>query len=206
MSTRDEPVYRYGDFPELFWDLKPDAAVDATNPAVIARLLEHAAPETLWKLVPVDFLLRSFEQLHLPEHTRRFWSAAVSMLRERDGVAAPAVPHGQQGITWRARPRFHEADGQLRPGEPRDVYRYGDLPELFWDRDPEEVVDGTDPAVIARLLEEAPPAILWKIVPRDVLMEAFDSLDLREHTRRFWTVVVEMMRARETPVRSHSAA
>lgn len=83
MSTNEQTVYRYGDFPELFWDLKKDAPVDAQNPAIIARLLMHARPETLWKLVPVPVLLEKFDQLDLPDHSRRFWFLVVQELRER---------------------------------------------------------------------------------------------------------------------------
>jgi hypothetical protein len=83
MSTDEQTTYRYGDFPELFWDLKRDAPVDGENPAIIARLLMHARPETLWKLVPVAVLLEKFDQLDLPEHSRKFWSLVVQELRQR---------------------------------------------------------------------------------------------------------------------------
>ncbi|HEX6910986.1 MAG TPA: hypothetical protein VF142_11345 [Longimicrobium sp.] len=83
MSTEETPVYRYGDFPELFWDVKPDAVIDRTNLRMIARVLTHARLETIWKLVPVDVLLRDFEKLILPERTRRFWSIVVRMMREK---------------------------------------------------------------------------------------------------------------------------
>jgi hypothetical protein len=83
MATNDLTTYRYGDFPELFWDLKRDAPVDARNPAIIARLLMHARPETLWKLVPVPVLLEKFDDLDLPDHSRKFWSLVVEELRER---------------------------------------------------------------------------------------------------------------------------
>lgn len=82
MSTDERTVYRYGDFPELFWDLKRDAPVDAQNPAIIARLLMNARPEVLWKLVPVPVLLEKFDQLDLPEHSRKFWSLVVQELRD----------------------------------------------------------------------------------------------------------------------------
>jgi hypothetical protein len=193
MSTQEHPVYRYGDFPELFWDLKRDVEVDGTNPSVIARLLEHAPPETIWKLVPVDVLLRDFEKLDLPEHTRRFWSIVVEMMRDDRGLAAPNVPLNERGITYRARPRFHAGSDQPRPVESRSTYRYGDLPELFWDLPRNAVVDGSDPAVIARLLENAPPDLVWKLVPQDVLLREFETLDLPEHTRRFWSVVLDGM-------------
>ena len=47
MATEERTVYRYGDFPKLFWDLKRDVEVDGSSPAIIARLLEHAPPETI---------------------------------------------------------------------------------------------------------------------------------------------------------------
>lgn len=83
MSTNEQTIYRYGDFPELFWDLKREARVDAENPAIIARLLMHARPETLWKLVPVPVLLEKFDQLDLPDHSRTFWALVVQELRQR---------------------------------------------------------------------------------------------------------------------------
>lgn len=83
MPADERTTYRYGDFPELFWDLKRDAPVDAENPVIIARLLMHARPETLWKLVPVPLLLEKFDQLDLPEHSRKFWSLVVQELRQR---------------------------------------------------------------------------------------------------------------------------
>lgn len=196
MSTEEHPVYRYGDFPELFWDVKPDAVVDGTNPAVIARLLEHAPPETIWKIVPLKVLLRDFEKLDLPEHTRRFWAVAVHMLRDERGVPAPEVPAKERGMTYRTRPRFHPGSDRPRPIEDRSTYRYGDLPELFWDLPRDTVVDGTDPVVIARLLENAPGELVWKLVPVDVLLRAFDGLDLQRHTRRFWSHVIENIRER----------
>lgn len=83
MSIDEQVVYHYRDFPELFWDLKRDAPVDAKNPAIIARLLMHARPEILWKLVPVPVLLEKFDELDLPDHSRRFWSLVVQELRDR---------------------------------------------------------------------------------------------------------------------------
>jgi hypothetical protein len=83
MPSDEQPVYRYGDFPELFWDIKPDAVIDENNLRVIARVLTHARLGTIWKLVPVDVLLRDFEKLVLPDHTRRFWSIVVRMMREK---------------------------------------------------------------------------------------------------------------------------
>jgi hypothetical protein len=194
MSTDERTVYRYGDFPELFWDLRPEVEIDGTNPAVIGRLLQQAHPETIWKLVPVNVLLRDFERLDLPDHTRRFWNVVVTMMRERRGVEAPDVPREERGITYRARPRFHPGSDRPRPIAVRETYRYGDLPELFWDMPRDGVVDGSDPKVIARLLEHGPPELVWKLVPADVLIREFDELDLQRHTRTFWSLVVDNLR------------
>jgi hypothetical protein len=81
--SAERTVYRYGDFPELFWDLKRDAPVDVQHPAIIARLLMHARPETLWKLVPVPVLLEKFDSLDLPDHSRKFWAVVIEELRHR---------------------------------------------------------------------------------------------------------------------------
>lgn len=194
MSTEKRTVYRYGDFPELFWDLKPEVEVDGTNPAVIARLLQHAAPETIWKLVPVNVLLRDFERLDLPAHTQRFWTVVVHTMRERSGMETPDVPSEQRGITYHVRPRFHPGSDRPRPIEDREAYRYGDLPELFWDLPRDEIVDGTNPRIIARLLESSPPGLIWKLVPVDVLIREFDGLDIQRPTRAFWSQVVENLR------------
>ena len=206
MSTDDRTVYRYGDFPELFWDLKRDEAVDGTNPGIIARLLEHAPPATVWKLVPVDVLLRDFERLDLPEHTRRFWSEVVRILREKRGVVAPHVPKEQRGLTFRHRPRFHPGSDRPRPVPERATYRYGDLPELFWDLPRDQVVDGRDPVVVARLLENGPPELVRRLVPIDVLLGDLSALDLQAHTRRFWSEVVQRLRERAAGAGSPSAA
>lgn len=83
MSTPERTVYRYGDFPELFWDLKPDAEIDRTNLRMIARVLTHGSMDAIRKLVPMEVLLRDFEKLDMPENARRFWSLVVQMRRER---------------------------------------------------------------------------------------------------------------------------
>jgi hypothetical protein len=196
MPSDEQPVYHYGDFPGLFWDLKRDEVVDGTNPTVVARVLEHAEPETVWKLIPMNVLLKDFERIDLPEHTRHFWRVAVHMLRDQHDETAPDIPQHELGITYHARPRFHQRGQLPRPVKERETYLYGDLPELFWDRNPGEPVNGADPAVLARLLEDAPPEIIWKIVPVDVLLRNFESLDLKEHTRRFWSVAVAELRKR----------
>lgn len=207
MATQERTIYRYGDFPELFWDLRREAEVDGTNPAIVARLLEHAPPETIWELVPVDVLLRDFEKLDLPENTQRFWSIVVGMMRTERGLKTPSVTSKERGIIYRVRPRFHPDSDRPAPIPRKGVYQYGDLTELFWDRPPNAVVDGSDPEVIARLLENAPPELVWNIVDVDVLLHDFETLDLPDHTRRFWALIVDGMReTRGTHTESQSAA
>jgi hypothetical protein len=208
MSTNEQPVYRYGDFPELFWDLQREEIVDGTNPAIVARLLEHARPEIIWKLVPDDVLLRDFEKLDLPEHTRRFWSIVVGTMREERGIAAPEVAETDRGITYRTRPRYGDLPStRHQPVEEGGTYRYGDLPELFWDLPPETPVDGSDPSVLARLLENAPPKLVWQLVDVNVLLREFDGLDIPRHTRGFWSIVVDGIRKdNESQTGSQTAA
>jgi hypothetical protein len=83
MSTEERPVYRYGDFPELFWDVKPDAEIDRTNLRMIARVLTHGSMDAIRKLVPMEVLLRDFEKLDMPDNARRFWSLVVERRRKR---------------------------------------------------------------------------------------------------------------------------
>jgi len=68
-----EPAYRYGDFPELFWDLQPDAPVDVENPSILARVIQYGNMEAIRKLVRPEVLRRELSTLFVPEHTRRFW-------------------------------------------------------------------------------------------------------------------------------------
>lgn len=194
MSANEHPVYRYGDFPELFWDLQRDEAVDGSNPAIIARLLEHADPAVIWKLVPAEVLLRDFEKLDLPEHTRRFWSVVVRMMREERGIAAPvetaAPPAGIQSP-----PRLSRS--ARAPELP--VYRYGDFPELFWDLRREAELDRQNPVIIARVLAQGNMDAIRKIVPMDVLEREFERLEpqLPDDARRLWAKVVEVRRRRK---------
>ena len=83
MSTEERPVYRYGDFPELFWDVEPDAEIDRTNLRMIARVLTHGSMDAIRKLVPMEVLLRDFDDIEMPENARRFWSLVVEMRRKR---------------------------------------------------------------------------------------------------------------------------
>jgi hypothetical protein len=75
--SQPKSAFRYGDFPELFWDAQPDAAIDVRNPVTLARLLTRGRAEVIGKLVPLDVLQEQLDVLALPEHVRIFWRAVL---------------------------------------------------------------------------------------------------------------------------------
>lgn len=92
MSTNEKPTRepRYGDYPELFWDLRPDAPINVEQPFVLARLLSHARPEIIRHLVPVSLIRRELPSLPVLEHTRTFWTMVLDALdaqQNREGTA-----------------------------------------------------------------------------------------------------------------------
>lgn len=91
-AERNEPhdPPRYGDYPELFWDLRPDEIIDVEQPFVLARILTHAKPETIWKLVPVSIIRRELPSLPVPEHSRRFWGMVLDALDHQSARKARA--------------------------------------------------------------------------------------------------------------------
>jgi len=78
------PTYRYGEFPELFWDARPDEVVDPENPIVLARVLTQGSEEAFAKLVRRETLERLLPTLVIPEHSRRFWNVVLEELRRSD--------------------------------------------------------------------------------------------------------------------------
>ncbi len=84
-DTRHPPaaassVHRYGDFPELFWDLEPDAIVDARHPSILARILVRGSMDAIRTLVSFAEVRRQLPDLPMPEHARRFWAVVVDRL------------------------------------------------------------------------------------------------------------------------------
>ena len=84
VPEQPEPTYRYGEFPELFWDARPDEVVDPENPIVLARVLTQGSEEALAKLVRGDTLERLLPTLVIPEHSRRFWNVVLEELHRAD--------------------------------------------------------------------------------------------------------------------------
>lgn len=93
MSSRADPPrirYRYGDFPELFWDAEPDAPVDVTSPVTLERLLTRGRMETVARLVTPDLLLQRLDDLYLPDYVRRFWRTVLEGVPGEAGRPSPA--------------------------------------------------------------------------------------------------------------------
>jgi hypothetical protein len=85
--------FRYGDFPELFWDAEPDAAIDVQNPVTLARLLTRGRAEVIGTLVPEEVLRERLEALPVPEHVRIFWRA---VLRSDPRAVSSATHHREE--------------------------------------------------------------------------------------------------------------
>lgn len=84
--SAENRTYRYGDFPELFWDLQKDVEIDRENPYVISRVLREGNLKLVKQLVSADTLIRHFDELVLPEHIRAFWALVIERLQERQNV------------------------------------------------------------------------------------------------------------------------
>jgi hypothetical protein len=81
--------FRYGDFPELFWDAQPDAEIDVQNPVTLARLLTRGRAEVIGTLVPLEVLRERLDALPLPDHVRIFWRAVL----RSDSRVVPGATH-----------------------------------------------------------------------------------------------------------------
>jgi hypothetical protein len=76
---------RYGDFPGLFWDARPDAVIDAANPVVLARVITLGSMDALAQLVSPDELRRALPRLVVEEHVRRFWMRVLEHVPPASG-------------------------------------------------------------------------------------------------------------------------
>jgi hypothetical protein len=83
MSTDEQTVYHYRDFPELFQDLDPDAPVDRDDPLIMTRVLRVGNLSHVKKLVRMDVLAREFDHLELPANVRGFWTLLLRKIAER---------------------------------------------------------------------------------------------------------------------------
>lgn len=74
----------------------------------------------------------------------------------------------------------------------RSTFRYGDFPFLFWDAQPDALIDVSNPVVLARLLTRGRADVIGKLVSLEVLRERLISLTLPEHVQVFWRTVFEV--------------
>lgn len=70
-------AWRYGDFPDLFWDAQPQAVIDTRNSVTLARLLTRGRAAVIGKLVPLAILEEGLESVDLPEHVQLFWRTVL---------------------------------------------------------------------------------------------------------------------------------
>ena len=69
--------------------------------------------------------------------------------------------------------------------------RYGDYPELFWDAQPDALLDPRNPVTLARLLTRGRPETIGRLVPLSVIRGSLDSLPLPKHVLVFWRTVLD---------------
>ncbi|MGH7467577.1 MAG: hypothetical protein ACRENP_06275 [Longimicrobiales bacterium] len=82
---REKPrkTYRYGDFPELFWDARKSEVIDVTELVTLGRILTRANAKTVALLVPREILEAKLELLSIPEHSKFFWRRVIANLPPR---------------------------------------------------------------------------------------------------------------------------
>lgn len=71
------------------------------------------------------------------------------------------------------------------------AYRYGDFPYLFWDADPDAVLDTENPFALCRILEQGKLEDVWRLLTPGVIRRNLDQLPLPRHSRHFWHLVVD---------------
>lgn len=82
--------YRYGDFPELFWDLLPEEPVDLHHPVILTRILmDPSGKNAREKLLTLDALRRGLPHADLPEHARLFWTRVLEVASSGPPASAP---------------------------------------------------------------------------------------------------------------------
>ena len=72
--------YRYGDFPELFWDAQPEVAIDQRSPVVLSRTISRGSVRAIRALVDSEELRFALPTLPVQPHVRRFWQRVLANL------------------------------------------------------------------------------------------------------------------------------
>ncbi len=81
-------------------------------------------------------------------------------------------------------------DGKARQTGTGDAPRYGDYPELFWDAEPDALLDVSEPTTLARLLTRADPRTIGELVSPDLIAASLDDLPVPENVKLFWRLVL----------------
>jgi hypothetical protein len=72
--------YKYGDFPELFWDAQRDAVIEPDNVVMLSRVLSQGSMEAIRRLVDFDIVRQRWEELWLTPDTRYVWAKVLNRL------------------------------------------------------------------------------------------------------------------------------
>jgi hypothetical protein len=78
-----EPRYRYGDFPELFWDAQKDAIIEPDNVVMLSRVLGHGSMKAIRLLVDFDIVRQKWDELWLTPDERYVWAKVLDRLAAR---------------------------------------------------------------------------------------------------------------------------
>jgi hypothetical protein len=70
-------------------------------------------------------------------------------------------------------------------------YRYGDFQELFWDAEPDAVIDPANRIMLACVITSGSMEAVRVLVSPEVLRRHLPTLPVTDHARRFWEQVLE---------------
>jgi hypothetical protein len=75
-----QPCYRYGDFPELFWDAQRDAIIEPDNVVMLSRVLRSGSMKAIRQLVDFDIVRQKWDELWLTPDVRYVWAKVLDRL------------------------------------------------------------------------------------------------------------------------------
>ena len=75
-----QPSYRYGDFPELFWDAQSDAIIEPDNVVMLSRVLRNGSMAAIRQLVDFDIVRQKWDELWLTPDVRYVWAKVLDRL------------------------------------------------------------------------------------------------------------------------------
>lgn len=81
-------------------------------------------------------------------------------------------------------------DGKARQTDTADSPRYGDYPELFWDADPDALLDVSEPTTLARLLTKGSPEVIGELASLELIAAELEGLPVPDNVKYFWRRVL----------------